>query len=289
MLGLSPKLARQRLELEGANELPIKKSRNFLLIFKEILLEPMVSLLLGCGVIYLLLGDRHEAIMLLGFLGLIVFITIYQEKKTENALEALRNLSSPRALVMRDGQKTRIAGREIVREDLLILMEGDRVPADAKLLTTSHLMTDESLLTGESVPLLKNVGDLVFAGTTVVRGQATAQVFAIGMQTEIGKIGKILEATDPQTTRLEAETQKLVNRLAFFAISLCALVVLVYGLTRHNWLEGFLTGLTLAMAILPNELPGRHHNSLRRQNRHPYHESDVGENAFSFWKPRQRF
>ncbi len=253
--GLSESLARKRWESEGPNELPTAKARVFLVLLKDVLLEPMVSLLLGCGTIYLLLGDRQEAIILLAFLAVIVFITIYQERKTENALEALRDLSSPRALVVRDGKKKRIPGRDVVREDLLVLSEGDRVSADAKILSASSLMSDESLLTGESLPIEKNMGENVFAGTTIVRGHGIAQVFATALDTEIGKIGKILESAQPEKTRLQIETRKLVKKLAIAAAILCIIVVVVYGMSRDDWMGGFLSGLTLAMAILPNEFP----------------------------------
>lgn len=253
--GLSEGAARERFESEGPNELPTSKSRPFLVLLKDVLAEPMVTLLLGCGTIYFVLGDRQEAIMLLAFLAVIVFITIYQERKTEHALEALRDLSSPRALVIRDGTKKRIPGRDVVREDLLVLSEGDRIPADAKILSASSLMLDESLLTGESLPIEKSPLESVFAGTTVVRGHAVARVFATALRTEIGKIGKILENVRPERTRLQAETRGLVRKLSIVAIFLCVVVVVVYGLTRGDWLGGFLSGLTLAMAILPNEFP----------------------------------
>lgn len=253
--GLSEKKAQDRLKADGPNELPMAKRRHFLTLLEEIFVEPMVSLLVGCGIIYLLLGDQQEAIILLVFLGIIIFITIYQESKTENALEALRNLSSPRALVIRDGQKKRVSGRDVVRGDLLLLNEGDRVSADARILMNSNLMVDESLLTGESVPVAKNVFSNVFAGTTIVRGYAKAEVFATGRTTEIGKIGKALEIEKTEITRLQLETRKLVKVLAWIAFGICLLVVITYALTRHDWLGGFLSGLTLAMAILPNEIP----------------------------------
>jgi Ca2+-transporting ATPase len=255
MLGLSHSAAAARLEAEGPNELPGPRAQGLFELLIDVLREPMVALLVGCGVIYLLLGDRQEAFMLLGFLAIIIGITLVQERKTETALEALRNLSSPRALVLRDGEKRRIAGREVVREDLLLLAEGDRVPADARVLLARNLLVDESLLTGESQVVVKNVGDPIYAGTSVVRGQGSAEVFAIGHATEMGRIGKVLDSAVVETTRLQQETRELVKVLALFAAALCVLVVVAFGAMRHDWLGGTLTGLTLAMAILPNELP----------------------------------
>ena len=255
MLGLSESTAAARLAAEGPNELPGPRAQGLFGLFIDVLREPMVALLVGCGGIYLLLGDRQEALMLLGFLALIIAITLVQARKTETALEALRTLSSPRALVMRDGAKCRIAGRDVVREDLLLLAEGDRVPADARVMVARNLMLDESLLTGESQPVAKAVGDVIYAATTVVSGQVSAQVFAIGLATEIGRIGKVLDSTAAETTRLQRETRALVKVLALVAGALCVLVVIAYGLMRHDWLGGLMSGLTLAMAILPNELP----------------------------------
>lgn len=262
--GLSESEAQRRLEEEGPNELPSHRHRRALALALEVVREPMVFLLLGCGAIYFTLGDKQEAVSLLGFLVVILAITIYQERKTENAIEALKNLSSPRALVVRDGRERRIAGRDVVRDDILILSEGDRVPADAKLLSGANLRVDESLLTGESVPVQKSPAmgpapapkeSLVFAGTSVVSGHAKAQTFATGPQTEMGRIGRAIQSAKPESTRLQRETRHLVRVLAVFALALCVLVVVTYALTRGDWLNGFLSGLTLAMAILPNELP----------------------------------
>ena len=153
--GLSASTAAERLRVEGFNELPSSKPRSIFRIAWGVAKEPMFLMLVACGVIYLALGDAREALMLLGFVFVVMGITLYQERKTERALEALRDLSSPRASVIRDGQQIRIAGREVVRGDLLLLREGDRVPADATLLHTTNLSVDESLLTGESVPVRK--------------------------------------------------------------------------------------------------------------------------------------
>ncbi len=253
--GLSTSIVLRRQEDEGLNELPTTKPRRLFHIVISILSEPMVYLLLGCGLIYFLIGDRQEALMLIGFLLLILGIEVFQEHKAERALEALRDLSSPRALVLREGIKQRIPGKEVVREDLIFLSEGDRVPADAIIIFGSHISADESLLTGESIPVDKDIDSSVFAGTTVVRGQGVALVTAIALNTELGKIGKSIQASTREHTKLEAQTTQLVRRLAWIAGAVCVLVFVIFGFTRGNWLGGALAGLTLAMAILPNELP----------------------------------
>jgi len=267
--GLSDSTALLRIKKEGYNELPSQKNKNIFLIFFEVVREPMLLLLIGSGLVYLFLGEPKDALMLLTFVLVVVGITFYQERKTERALEALRNLSSPRALVIRDGQQKRVAGREVVREDIIILREGDRVPADAVVLSCSNLSVDESLLTGESMPVRKAEWDekettkrpggddlpFVYSGTMVVAGRGVARVIAIGSNTEIGKIGKSLQGIREEDTLLQKETAKIVRDFSITGIILCSLVVLIYGFTRNNWPHGVLYGLTLGMAILPEEFP----------------------------------
>ncbi len=270
--GLSEQEATARLAKEGFNELPSTGRRGIVKIAFEIVREPMFILLIAGGIIYLLLGDVREALILLGSIFVIMGITFYQENRTERALEALRDLSSPRALVIRDGVQKRIAGREVARGDILMLAEGDRVPADAALLWSLNLSVDESLLTGESVPVRKialdnrteNIalvrpgGDdlpYVYSGTMVVQGQGIAEVQATGLNTELGKIGKALQTVELEETSLHKETGRLVRILAIMGIAFCALVVIIYGLTRGNWLNGLLAGITLAMSLLPEEFP----------------------------------
>jgi Ca2+-transporting ATPase len=151
---LSEAAAAERLRADGPNELPSRETRRFRELVREVLREPMILLLLACGGVYLLLGDTREAIVLLASVGVVIGITLYQNQKTERALEALREIASPRALVIRDGRERRIAGREVVRGDLVVVSEGDRVPADAVVLWSVSLTVDESVLTGEWVPVL---------------------------------------------------------------------------------------------------------------------------------------
>ena len=160
-------------------------------------------------------------------------------------------------------------GREVVPGDLIVLSEGDRVPADAELLFCTNLSADESLLTGESVSVRKVCSDgpsamtqpggddlpFVYSGSLIVQGQGAAQVMATGALTQIGKIGKALQNVESEKTPLQKETSKLVQKLALVGLALCALVVVVYGITRNDWLQGLLAGITMAMAVLPEEFP----------------------------------
>jgi P-type Ca2+ transporter type 2C len=267
--GLSEADVQARLKIEGYNELPRPDRRTPLRIILEVLHEPMLALLLGGGVLYLVLGDLKEALILLVFATMSVVITVVQETRTERVLEALRDLTSPRSLLIRDGQRKRIAGREVVRGDCVVLGEGDRVPADAVLLQSHDLQTDESLLTGESVPVRKIAsgaspkvrrpgGDdlpYVFSGSLVVRGTGIGEVLAIGALSEIGKIGQSLSTLETEPPRLQAQTRRLVRVFAIVGGAVSVLAVLLYGTLRGGWLEAVLAGIALGMSMLPEEFP----------------------------------
>ncbi len=269
LVGISEQEAALKIKQEGYNELPFQKKRSVFLIFLNVIREPMLALLLGCGLIYLFLGEADDALMLLSFVFVIMGITFYQERKTERTLEALRDLSSPRALVIRAREQKRIAGREVVREDIIILKEGDRVPADALLLSATNLSVDESLLTGESMPVRKIASEsnqllsrpggddlpFVYSGTLVVQGRGLARVISIGTHTEMGKIGRALQSIRQERTFLQKETDKIVRNFSIAGGLLCLLVILIFGLSRGSWINGILSGLTLSMAMLPEEFP----------------------------------
>ncbi len=271
MRGLSAEEVQARLKADGYNELSQADRRTPLRIVLEVLREPMLALLLGGGAVYLLLGDLAEALILLGFATFSVLITVVQETRTERVLEALRDLASPRALVIRDGERRRIAGREVVRGDIIVLSEGDRVPADAVLVQARDLQTDESLLTGESVPVRKIArtkasgnepaaagGDdlpFVYSGSLVVRGTGFGEVIAIGARSQIGRIGQSLKSLEAEPPRLQEQTRRLVRIFALVAGFVCVLVVLLYGLLRGGWLEAVLAGIALGMSMLPEEFP----------------------------------
>ncbi|MGJ4948428.1 cation-translocating P-type ATPase [Bradyrhizobium sp. HKCCYLS20291] len=269
--GLRAAEVARRLQTEGFNELPQAGSRSILRLVADVLREPMLLLLLAGAGIYLALGDTAEALLLGVFASASIVITIVQEARTERVLESLRDLSSPRALVIRDGERIRIAGREVVRGDLIVLVEGDRVAADAVLRECDDLLTDESLLTGESVPVRKRAaaaedgkvpvaagGDdqpFVFSGSLVVRGGGIAEVMATGPRTAIGKIGQSVSTLETETPRLRQQTRRLVMAFAIGGGIVVAITVVLYALYRGGWLEGLLAGIALGMSMLPEEFP----------------------------------
>lgn len=268
--GLTDIEAHARLARDGPNELPVSRRRSVLRLLGDVVAEPMFLLLVACGLIYLALGSRQEALMLLGFVFVVMGITFVQQRRTERSLEALRDMSSPLALVKRDGRVRKVAGREVVCGDIVLLADGDRVPADMELVEASNLTVDESMLTGESVPVNKQIasagtktdapapaegGCRVFSGTLVTQGTAQGRVLATGERSALGRIGQSLAGLGGEQTPIQNETRKVVKRVAIVGLLLAAGLAVAYWVTTGDWLRGLLAGLTLAMAVLPEELP----------------------------------
>ncbi|MEZ5606285.1 MAG: cation-translocating P-type ATPase [Burkholderiaceae bacterium] len=261
--GLSSQQAAELLARDGPNQLPGSAPKSTLAIVREVLTEPMFLMLLAAGGIYLALGDKGEALLLLGFVFVVIGITLVQERRTQRALESLRALSAPRALVLRDGQEQRIAGHEVVCGDLLVLHEGDRIAADAQL-PRGELEVDESLLTGESVPVAKLAGDAakptedpdLFASTVITRGRGLARVLATAGRTAVGRIGADLAATEAPPSPLQQRSRRLVRGLGTLALVLAAAQVLLgWWWNGRPLLDSLLAGIALAMALLPEEIP----------------------------------
>ncbi len=266
-LGLSSAEAAARRRRDGPNELPHDRRRSLPRIVAETAREPMLQLLLAAGLIYLLLGDRAEALILLGFALLNIALVAVQDMRAEHALTALRALAAPSTLVWRDGQRIRLPARELVVGDVVSLAEGERVPADARLCAATALHADESLLTGESVPVRKRPGPAsaappggddssqLWAGSLIVSGQGTAEITAIGARTAMGRIGASLGGVQTASPPLQRQMRRLVWLFASAGLSAAILLTIAYGLLHGAWLRAVLAGITLAMAVLPQELP----------------------------------
>ncbi|WP_448120370.1 cation-translocating P-type ATPase [Pseudomonas veronii] len=271
--GLCEAQVQQRLAQDGPNELPASRRRSALRLMCDVAFEPMFLLLVACGALYMVLGDVQEALMLLGFVFVVMSISFVQQRRSERSLNALRDLSSPRAKVLREGKECSVPSRDLVVGDVVMLAEGDRVPADLQLTTCANLSIDESLLTGESMPVSKLVapqshtlGDpapplmdaalaQAFSGTLVTCGTAQGRVTATGERSALGRIGQSLADIEVEPTPTQQQTRRVVKRVAVIGLALAAALAIAFGLLRGDWLHGMLAGLTLAMAILPEELP----------------------------------
>jgi Ca2+-transporting ATPase len=257
MGGLSKEEARVRLEQVGYNELEKKKKGGWWRFLLSVFSEPLFFLLVGAATLYVVLGDYQEGLVLSMAMVLIIAITFFQKQRSSRALEALKNLSAPRALVLRDGRAERIPGREVVPGDWLLLSAGDRVAADATLLESSGLYADESLVSGESVSVHKTVAGTsqLLAGSMIVSGKGVAVVSATGVQAQLGKIGHAVQQVKERRSGLQIAAAKLTKKLLWLGFFISAAVVLAYFFSRGNFLAALLHGLSASMAILPEEFP----------------------------------
>jgi Ca2+-transporting ATPase len=272
--GLSSSRVARHLERDGFNELPSQKPVGAWAILFRILSEPMLFLLLLGAAAYFLIGETQDAWLLALSALVVIGITFFQERKTENALAVLRDLSSPKALVIRDGEKIKISSRELVSGDLVIVSEGDRLPADGVVLSGENILVDESLLTGESILVSKIAlpyedwekefkierpgGDnqpFVYSGTLLVGGRAIIKVLATGVKTEIGRIGQSLESIKDEDTLLHKEISRIVKLFFLIGLAFFILIVFFYAFLKDDLLGGFLSGITLSMAMMPEEFP----------------------------------
>jgi Ca2+-transporting ATPase len=269
--GLTSAAAAAELARVGPNELPRPPRRGIGRIVVGVLSEPMFLLLVIAALVYLVIGDPRESVLLAAFAVLSVGLVVVQEARSENALEALRALGAPTARVLRDGAPVRLAAREVVPGDVLLAGEGERIAADGWVLRADDLSVDESLLTGESVPVGKRLrtpedidaapvagGDgqaYVFAGTLIVRGHVQILVDRTGVTTAAGRIGVSLASISSEQTLLQRSIGRLVRWFGLIAFLTSASVVLGYGLVRGDWVQGVLSGIALAMAMLPEEFP----------------------------------
>ncbi|HEU0223535.1 MAG TPA: cation-transporting P-type ATPase, partial [Paracoccaceae bacterium] len=269
--GLDEAEAARRLARFGPNVLHEERSRGPSAIVHGALREPLFLLLLLAASLYLMLGDLGEGLFLVAGALVTIGLVVLQELRSERALGALRRLAEPFARVLRGGTERQVPARDLVPGDLILVGEGERLPVDGILVAGDALTVDESALTGESVPVTKRPaaeadraadpepggedGPFLFAGTLNVRGQGVLEALRTGSATRLGRIGASLAAIESEPTLLQRTMGRIIGRLGILALGFCGLVTVAYGLIRGDWIEGGLAGITLAIALLPEEFP----------------------------------
>jgi len=242
----------------GANTMARGRRYRLPEILREIVAEPLFLILVLTSGIYFLLGEAREAWIMLGALGFVSGISLYQETRSRAAVEALRRESGPAARVIREGLTLSIPVQEVVVGDILIVEDGEPVPADARILELHDFSVDESLLTGESLPVVKDPAqgdETIFQGSRVMSGTCTAEVIAVGPSTALGKVGRALEDIEPEKTPLQRQIRSFIRSMVGLGVLAFAVVWGVHWYRHGDILEGLLQGLTLAMSILPEEIP----------------------------------
>lgn len=266
--GLTSQEAQARLEKYGPNELQEKKGKSFFAKLIDQLLDPMVIILLAAATLSAFSGDKIETVIILAIVVLNAGLSLFQEGKAEDSVKALQQMSAPNAKVYRDGKLTQIPARELVPGDIVVLETGDIVPADLRLIESQNLSSDESSLTGESVPVDKDaevifdkdteIGDrsnYVHSSSIITRGRAKAVVAKTGHDTEIGKIATNIQSSENESSPLQGKLNKLSKSLALLVIAV-SIIVFIVGLFREDldWLQSLMTAVSLAVAAIPEGL-----------------------------------
>jgi Ca2+-transporting ATPase len=252
---LSQAEALKRLQLYGPNLITQDQPPSVWNRIKKILREPMLFLLLAVAAIYLLIGSHAEGLLIGLSILVVIGISYMQQRKSDTALALLRNLSSPLAIVFRDGVEKRIPSSDVVPGDLILIGEGDRISADGSVIEASNLSVDESLLTGESFPLNKQPSQSVFSSTLVTKGHGFIRVLNTGEKTQVGTIGKSLNLEPSSDFSLSKEINQTVRLFAVAGLVICLVIVVTLGVQKSDWLSAFLSGLAAAIALLPEEFP----------------------------------
>jgi len=255
--GLSQIEAEKRLEQFGLNQFVRPQKISFLSITKEEVTEPMILLLFFVGVVYAIFGSLQDALTIFSIIFVLVFVEIWNEFRAKKAISALSELAAPKTRVVRDGVIVEVGTEKVVLGDVLVFTQGTRVAADCKLDVGFDVQVDESVLTGESLPKEKKVGDDVFAGTLIISGEGKGEAYATGTETEFGRISTLAQRIKPPKTPLQLAMKSLSKTLAwvalFFSVFIPFIGVLRFGL--QDPVQLILTGLALAFAAIPEELP----------------------------------
>lgn len=266
--GLSDAEAAERLRKNGRNELRSKPPKTILQMLKAQIVDPMVLILIGAAVFSAVLQEWTEAAVIFTIVVINAVIGIVQEKKAQSSLEALRNMSAPTARVLRQGEESIVPASELVVGDVVLLGDGDMVPADMRLIDSANLKVQEASLTGESVPSEKDADELlpedcvlgdrsnmVYTSAIVTYGRATGVVVATGMDTEVGNIAGMLDNQDELDTPLKRKLNAVGKTLTVVGLIVCVLIFIIGALYQRPLIPQFLVAISLAISIIPEGLP----------------------------------
>jgi len=266
--GLSTEEVNSRLEKYGENKLKGKPKKSLISLFLAQLKDMLIYVLLGATIITIAIGHYEDAIIILLVVILNAVIGVVQENKAEKAIEALQQMTTPKTLVRRDGEVKEIDSDKVVPGDIVIIDAGRYIPADIRLIESVNLQIEESALTGESVPSDKNADDIyldpktpigdksnmAFMSTLATYGRGEGVVVATAMETEIGKIAKILDEDNDELTPLQRRLEELGKVLGFLAIGICAIIFLIGLFQKRDLFDMFLIAISLAVAAIPEGL-----------------------------------
>lgn len=266
--GLSDAEAAERLRKHGRNELRSKPPKSILQMLKEQIIDPMILILIGAAIFSAVLREWTEAIVIFTIVIVNAVIGIVQEKKAQSSLEALRNMSAPTARVLRQGEESVVPASELVVGDVVMLSDGDMVPADMRLIDSANLKVQEASLTGESVPIEKEAEDILpedcplgdrsnmaYTSSIVTYGRAAGVVVATGMNTQVGNIAGMLDEQDDLDTPLKRKLNAVGKSLTIVGLAVCVLIFAIGALYQRPLIPQFLVAISLAISIIPEGLP----------------------------------
>ena len=256
--GLNNEEVEQARKEFGSNSVDQKKTNNFLQALQALIKEPMVLLLLVTSSIYFIIGKAGDGIFLAFAIVLVAAISLFQDQRSRNALEKLKEYTQPRCKVIRNGEVQQISNEALVLGDVLMIEEGNMIAADAVILQSNDFSVNESILTGESLSIFKDAAasdPQVYQGTTVTTGLAITRITAIGLKTRLGKIGSSLDAIEDTPTPLEQQINQFVKKMVIAGAVVFLLVWAINFLHSKKFADSLLKALTLAMSILPEEIP----------------------------------
>lgn len=256
--GLTDNEVMQARQKFGKNQLTFKKENNFLDALKSLLREPMLILLLAASTLYFVTGNTGDGIFMASAIILVALISLYQDSRSRNALEKLKNFTQPSCKVIRNSEITDIKSEDLVIGDSLVVEEGTSVTADGTIIHSNDFSVNESILTGEFLAVFKDKttkNKTIYNGTTVASGLAIAIITAIGNETKLGKIGKGLEDIKEEKTPLELQINNFVKKMVIAGAIVFSIVWAINYFSSKDVLNSLLKALTLAMSILPEKFP----------------------------------